>query len=67
MTKTFTAKFVYMAHHFILLGPNPFHLKVDKEGWWFEHSVIVVEFICQERMLKTFPGPGYLCFKDGVV
>ena len=32
-------KFVYMAHHFILLRLNPFDLRVDWEGWWFEHSV----------------------------
>ena len=24
-------------------------------------------FVCQERMLKTFPDPGFLCSKDGVV
>ena len=23
-------------------------------------------FACQDRVLKTFPGPGYLCFGDGV-
>ena len=28
-----------MAHHFILLRFNPFDLRVDKMGWWFEHSV----------------------------
>ena len=30
-----------MDHHFIMLLVNPFGLKVDMEGWWFEHSVIV--------------------------
>ena len=39
LNMTFTSKFVYMAHHFILLRLNPFDLRVDKEGWWFEHSV----------------------------
>ena len=34
-----TGKFVYMAHHFILLRLNPFGLRVDREGWWFEHSM----------------------------
>ena len=24
-------------------------------------------FACQQRVLKTFPGPGYLRFEDGVV
>ena len=28
-----------MAHHFILLQLNPFDLRVDREGWWFVHSV----------------------------
>ena len=28
-----------MAHHFILLRLNPFDLRVDREGWSFEHSV----------------------------
>ena len=32
-------KFVYMAHHFILLWLNPFDFGVDREGWWFKHSV----------------------------
>ena len=31
--------FVYMAHHFIMPRLNPFGLRVDREGWWFEHSV----------------------------
>ena len=26
-------KFVYMAHHFILLQLNPFDLRVDRVGW----------------------------------
>ena len=25
------------------------------------------EFACQQRVLKTFPGPGYLRSEDGVV
>ena len=41
LNMTSTGKFVYMAHHFILLQLNPFGLRVDREGWWFEHSVIV--------------------------
>ena len=39
LTMAFTGKFVYMANHFILLWLNPFDLRVDREGWWFEHSV----------------------------
>ena len=39
LTMTSTGKFLYMAHHFILLRLNPFGLRVDNEGWWFEHSM----------------------------
>ena len=39
LTMIFTGKFVYTAHHFSLLRLKPFDLSVDKEGWWFEHSV----------------------------
>ena len=24
-------------------------------------------FACKQMVLNTFPGPAYLCFKDGVV
>ena len=51
---TVTDKFVYVAHHFILLWLHLFCLKVDS-------------FACQERVLKTFPGLGYLHSEDGVV
>ena len=34
-----TGKFVYTADHCILLRLSPFDLRVDREGWWFEHSV----------------------------
>ena len=36
-----TRKFVYMAHHFILLRLNLIDLSVDREGWWFEHSCVI--------------------------
>ena len=36
---TFSRQFVYMGHHFILLQLNRFGLRVDGEGWWFEHSM----------------------------
>ena len=39
MTMTSSGMFVYMAHHFILLRLNPFGLRVDREGWRFEHSM----------------------------
>ena len=37
-----TGTFVYMAHHFILLWLNPFGLRVDREGWGFDHSMSVL-------------------------
>ena len=39
LTMTSTFKFLQRAHHFILLRLNPFGLPVDREGWWFEHSM----------------------------
>ena len=39
LTMSFTGKFVYMAHHFILLRLNPFGLRADRDGGWFEHSM----------------------------
>ena len=36
---TSTGKFICMVHHFILLRLNPFGLWVDREGFWFEHSI----------------------------
>ena len=39
VTMTSTGKFVYNAHHFILVRLNPYGLRVDSEGWWFEHSM----------------------------
>ena len=39
LTRTFTDKFVCMDHHFILLRLNPFGLRVDNDGYWFEHSM----------------------------
>ena len=62
---TSTGKFLYMAHHFILLRLNPFSLEVDREGG----MVILAscDFACQQRVLKVFPGTGCLCSEDGVV
>ena len=39
LSMTYTGKFGYMTHHFILLRLNPFGVWVDREGWWFEHSM----------------------------
>ena len=42
LTMISTRKFVYMAHDFVFRRPNPFGLRVDSEGWWFEHSMYVI-------------------------
>ena len=39
LTMAFTGKFVYIAHHFILLRFNSFELSADREEWWFDDSV----------------------------
>ena len=57
---------IYMAHHFILLWLNSCNLSVDRGGmmiWALCHSC---RFACQKRVLKTFPGHGYLRSEDGV-
>ena len=51
-----------MAHHFILLRLNPFDLSlglIRRDGGLSTlcHSC---GFACKQRVLKTFPGPGYL-------
>ena len=35
----FTGKIAYIAHHFIMLWLNPFGVRDDREGWWFDHSM----------------------------
>ena len=40
---------LYMAHHFIMLRLNPFDLRVDREGWWFEHSCVIVAGLLVSR------------------
>ena len=36
---SYLESYIYMAHHFIMLRLNPFGLRADRDGWWFEHSV----------------------------
>ena len=64
---TFASKFGYMANHFILLQLNAFGLRLDKEEWWFEHSVSQLRLFCQQKFLKMFAGTGYLLLKDAVI
>ena len=64
-----TGKFVYMAHHFILVWVNPFDLSLGLIGRDGVLSTLCHSCgcACQQRVVKTFPGPGYLHSKDGVV
>ena len=56
-------------YHFILLRLNPFDLSLKLIGRDGGLSTLCHScgFACQQRVLKTFPGPGYLHSKDGVV
>ena len=40
---------------------------VDREGWWFEHSVLQLWVCSSAEGAKMFPGPGYLRSEDGIV
>ena len=64
---TFTGKFVYMAHHFIFPRLNPYGLRVNRDGWWFNHSVLLLRVCLSTKMLKKLPWPGYLWSRNGVV
>ena len=39
LTMPFTSKFLYIAHHFILLRHNPFGVRLGMMGLCFEYSV----------------------------
>ena len=54
---TSTGKFVYMAHHFILLRLNPFGLRVNREGWWFEHSMSQLQVCLSAEGAKNVSWP----------
>ena len=49
-----------MAHHFILLRLNPFGLGVDREEWWFEHSMSWLLKNVSWPWLSPLPGWGSL-------
>ena len=61
--------YMYMAHHFILLRLNPFDPSLGLIGRDGGLSTLCqgCGFACQQRVLKTFPSPGYLRSEDGVV
>ena len=64
LTMTFTGKFVYMAHHFIMLRLILFGLRVHREGWWFQHSVSWLRVCLSAEGAKNLH---YLHSEDGVV
>ena len=49
-----------MAHYFILLRLNPFDLRVIGRDSGLSTLCHGCGFACQQRVLKTFPGLGYL-------
>ena len=49
LTMALTGKFVYMAHHFILAQLNLFDLVVHMEGWWLDHSCVIVAGLSVSR------------------
>ena len=53
----FAGKFLYMADHFILLWLNPFEIKVDREGWWFEHSLSDLQICLSVEGAKNVSWP----------
>ena len=63
-----TGKILYMAQHFILLLLNPLHLSFALIGRDGGLSTLChgCGFAFQQRVLKTFPDPGYLHLKDEV-
>ena len=46
-----------MAHHFILLWLNPLDLRVDREGWWFEHSMSYLRVCLSAEGAKNVSWP----------
>ena len=58
LTMISTSKLVYMAHHFIFLRLNPFGLRIDKEGWWFEHSMSQLRVCLSAEDAKNVSWPG---------
>ena len=57
LTMEFTGKFVNVAHHFIMLRLNPFGLRVEREGWWFGHSMSYFQVCLSEEGAKNVSWP----------
>ena len=64
-----TDKSVYMAHHFILLQLNPFHLslRLMRRDGGLSTLCQSCEVPCRQRLLKTYAGLDYLLYQDRVV
>ena len=59
---------MHRAHHFTLLQLNPFELSVDKDGGFgLSNLCHSCGFDYQQRVLKKFPGAGFLSSEDGFV
>ena len=54
LAMAFTAKFVSLAHHIIFLRFNPFDIRVDREGWWFEDSMSYLHVCLSADGAKNF-------------
>ena len=63
MTMTSTGKFVCMAHRFMLLWLNPFGLRVEKEGCWFEHSMSKMLIFWSAESAKNVSWPWLFPFR----
>ena len=63
----FTEKFKYIVHHFILLELNSFDIMLTGKRGDLNTLCHSCRFDYQHRVLKTFPGPSYLCSEDKVV
>ena len=55
-----------MAHHFICYGSIPLALELIGRDGGLSTPFYSCGFAYQQRVVKTFPGPGYLRSEDGV-
>ena len=54
-----------MTHHFILLRQSQYLMVIEDGG--LSTLCDSCRFICQQSVLKTFPGPDYLWSDDRIV
>ena len=55
-----------MVHHFILLWLSPYTLGLIVRDGGLSTLCHSCGFAWEQRMLKMFHGPGYLCYEDGI-